>query len=117
MTPPFWQTARQRRAIRTASFRPSLERLGDRIAPAVSASFSLQGGILTVVGDAQDNTIVVGRDAGGNLLVNGGAVAILGGTPTAANTSLIQVLGQNSSPHVVAAVAEIDGVIEVRWME
>jgi putative Mg2+ transporter-C (MgtC) family protein len=29
----------------------------------------------------------------------------------------IQVLGQNSSPHVVAAVAEIDGVIEVRWME
>ena len=29
----------------------------------------------------------------------------------------IRLLGQASSPHVVAAVAEIDGVIEVRWME
>ena len=29
----------------------------------------------------------------------------------------VQVHGAGSSPHVVAAVAEIDGVIEVRWME
>jgi putative Mg2+ transporter-C (MgtC) family protein len=29
----------------------------------------------------------------------------------------IELVGQSSSPHVVAAVAEIDGVLEVRWMD
>ena len=50
-------------------------------------------GVLTVFGDNLDNTITVSRNAAGNILVNGGAVAILGGTPTVANTSLIQVFG------------------------
>src|SRR6188472_3933224 len=36
-----------------------------------SAFFS--SGILTVVGDAQDNTIIVSRNAAGIMLVNGGA--------------------------------------------
>ena len=42
--------------------------------PAVSASFIL--GVLTVVGDAQDNSIVISRDAAGRILVNGGAVVV-----------------------------------------
>src|SRR5262249_6652733 len=43
--------------------------------------------------DAGDNSIAVSRDAAGRILVNGGAVAILGGTPTVANTALVQVFG------------------------
>ncbi|WP_422931535.1 beta strand repeat-containing protein [Singulisphaera sp. PoT] len=70
------------------------EFLDCRILPTVSATFSAAQGVLTVFGDAQDNNITVGRDAGGNLLVNGGAINIVGGTSTVANTTLIQVFGQ-----------------------
>ena len=38
-------------------------------------------GVLTVFGDNLDNNITVSRDAAGKILVNGGAVAVLGGTP------------------------------------
>jgi hypothetical protein len=41
-----------------------------------------------------DNAIVTSRDAAGQILVNGGAVPVQGGTPTVANTALIQVFGQ-----------------------
>ena len=58
---------------------------------ATSATFS--NGVLTVSGDSADNSIVVSRDAAGRILVNGGAVAVTGGTPTVANTTLIQVFG------------------------
>ena len=56
-----------------------LELLDRRILPAVTATFSAAQGVLTVIGDAHDNTIVVSRDAAGSILVNGGAVTILGG--------------------------------------
>src|SRR5262249_41869102 len=74
-------------------FVPSLEALGERILPAVTAFFVPPAGILTVFGDAGDNSIAVSRDAAGRILVNGGAVAILGGTPTVANTALVQGFG------------------------
>src|SRR5262249_37189831 len=45
------------------------------------------------LGDAQDNTIVVSRDAAGNILVNNGAVAIQGGPATVANTRSITISG------------------------
>src|SRR5512134_3635116 len=61
---------------------------------AVTGMFSPASGILSVFGDALGNTIEVSRDAAGKLLVNGGAVAVRGGTATVANTSLIQVCGQ-----------------------
>ena len=48
---------------------------------------------MTVIGDALDNNTVVSRDAAGTILVNGGAVATAGGTPTVANTSQIQAFG------------------------
>src|SRR5205823_1664958 len=44
-------------------------------------------------GDNLDNTIDISRDAAGRILVNGGAVAVLGGTPTVANTARITVFG------------------------
>jgi hypothetical protein len=45
--------------------------------------------MLSVFGDALDNTITVS----GTILINGGAVVIQGGTATVANTSLIQGFG------------------------
>ena len=59
---------------------------------AVTATFS-NTGVLTVNGDNLDNNITISRNAAGNILVNGGAVAVVGGTPTVANTSLIRVFG------------------------
>jgi Ca2+-binding RTX toxin-like protein len=61
---------------------------------AVTASFTPGSGVLTVFGDGLDNSITVSRDPAGKLLVNGGAVNVAGGTPTVANTALIQVFGQ-----------------------
>jgi Ca2+-binding RTX toxin-like protein len=65
--------------------------------PAVTASFSAQTGVLSVFGDAQDNSIEISRNAAGAILVNGGAVTIVGGTPTVANTALIQAFGQSGN--------------------
>jgi hypothetical protein len=61
---------------------------------AVTATFIPTSGVLTVFGDSLNNTITTSRNVAGNLLVNGGAVAIRGGTATIANTSLIQIFGQ-----------------------
>ena len=58
---------------------------------ATAATFS--NGVLTVSGDNADNSIVIGRDAAGEILVNGAAVTAGGGRPTIANTSLIRVFG------------------------
>src|SRR5262249_8313352 len=54
-------------------------------------------GTLTVLGDAANNAITVSRNAAGTILVNGGAVAVFGGTPTIANTASIQVFGQSGN--------------------
>src|SRR3954454_7491208 len=59
---------------------------------ATTASFS--AGALSVFGDSANNSITVSRNAAGQILVNGGPVSVIGGTPTVANTSLIQVFGQ-----------------------
>jgi Ca2+-binding RTX toxin-like protein len=64
---------------------------------AVTASFTPSAGQLTVFGDNLNNAITVSRNAAGGILVNGGAVAVLGGTPTVANTALIQVFGQGGN--------------------
>jgi Ca2+-binding RTX toxin-like protein len=64
---------------------------------AVTASFNPAAGILTSFGDALNNTITVSRNAAGRILINEGAVAVVGGTPTVANTALIQVFGQGGN--------------------
>jgi Ca2+-binding RTX toxin-like protein len=89
-----------RTAPQRARIVPTLEHLSDRILPSVTALFSASAGILSVIGDSADNTIVVSRDAAGRILVNGGAVSIVGGTATVANTSLIQVFGQAGNDQI-----------------
>jgi Ca2+-binding RTX toxin-like protein len=74
------------------------ETLAARITPAVNAFFS--AGILTVLGDNQGNTMEVSRNAAGALLVNGGAVNIIGGASTVANTRLIQVFGNGGADSI-----------------
>ena len=54
-------------------------------------------GKLNVFGDNLDNTITESRDAAGSILINGGAVAITGGTPTVANTSMSTIFGQGGN--------------------
>lgn len=77
----------RRNLARTSTF----ERLGDRITPAVNAFFT--AGQLTILGDAADNVIVVSRDAASVIKVNGGAVQVVGGTPTVASTARVQIFG------------------------
>src|SRR5262245_42280084 len=79
---------------RERQLRP-LESLEQRVLMAVTASFT--SGILTVTGDNLNNSIEIIRDAAGTLRVNGGAVPVRGGTPTVANTTLIQVFGLNGN--------------------
>ena len=59
---------------------------------ATTATFA--NNVLTVNGDAANNSIVISRDAAGRILVNNGAIAVVGGTPTVANTALSRVFGQ-----------------------
>jgi Ca2+-binding RTX toxin-like protein len=74
---------------------------------ATVATFS--SGTLSVFGDSANNNITVSRDAAGKLLVNGGAIAVAGGTPTVANTSLIQVFGQGGNDTV--KISEVNGAL------
>lgn len=85
----------------------SLEPLDVRVVPAVSATFA--GGTLAVFGDSLGNTIDVSRNAAGTILVNGGAVTVHGGTPTIANTILIQVFGQGGDD--VITLNEVNGAL------
>ena len=59
---------------------------------AITGFFS--NGILTLMADANANTLTISRNAAGTILANSGAISISGGTPTVANTTLIQVFGQ-----------------------
>jgi Ca2+-binding RTX toxin-like protein len=62
--------------------------------PASAATTgTFNSGVLSVFGDSAGNSIVISRDSAGKILVNGGAIAVLGGTPTVANTSLVRVFG------------------------
>src|SRR5688500_3123381 len=87
----------------------AFESLEPRSYFAVTATFAAGTGVLTVFGDNLDNNITVSRNAAGALLVNGGAVAIHGGTSTVANTSLIQVFGQGGNDTLT--VSETNGAL------
>src|SRR5215213_8080821 len=76
---------------------------------AITASFLPASGLLSVFGDSLDNTVTASRDAAGTVLVNGGAVAVTGGTPTVANTSLIQIFGQGGDDAL--ALNEANGAL------
>jgi Ca2+-binding RTX toxin-like protein len=96
----------------------------DASAPAVQASASSSAkcdgdghgvlstffkGTLSVLDNGRSNTIEVSSNAAGELLVNGGAKPIVGGTPTLANTNLIQVLGQGGNDTIT--LDETNGVL------
>src|SRR5688572_12193901 len=85
------------------------ENLEQRQLFAVTASFLPASGTLTVFGDNLDNNITVSRNAAGNLLVNGGAVNIIGGSSTVANTSLIQIFGQGGNDTIT--LSETNGAL------
>lgn len=67
--------------------------VADVTAQAVGAVFVPGSGLLTATGNTLNNAITFSRDAAGRILVNGGAVPVTGGTPTVANTSLLQAYG------------------------
>ena len=72
-----------------------LEPLDRRIVPAITAGF--QNGVLTVLGDAIDNTIIVGRDTAGNILVNG----YLAGFGMTIGTVFGRIAGEEAARHAV----------------
>jgi Ca2+-binding RTX toxin-like protein len=76
---------------------------------AITASFSPGSRVLTVIDDSQGNTIVASRDVAGNILVNGGAVAVIGGQPTVADTGTIQMFGQGGNDTI--SVDETNGAM------
>ncbi|HET8949643.1 MAG TPA: hypothetical protein VFN44_04005, partial [Solirubrobacteraceae bacterium] len=76
---------------------------------AVTAQFNPGQGTLTVFGDSLDNTITISRNAAGQLLVNGGAVNVAGGTATVANTALISVFAQGGNDSVT--ISEVNGAL------
>jgi Ca2+-binding RTX toxin-like protein len=93
----------------SARFMPGFEALESREMLAVTAVFAPSNGVLSVYGDSADNTIEISRNAAGNILVNGGAVSIIGGTPSVANTSLIQAFGLSGNDTI--ALNEANGAL------
>jgi Ca2+-binding RTX toxin-like protein len=74
---------------------------------ALVGSFS--NGIVSAFGDSLDNSITFSRTAAGQILLNGGAVPIAGGTATVANTSLIQAFGQGGNDTIT--LSETNGAL------
>ena len=89
-----------------------MEQLGERLTPAVTASFA--GATLTIFGDALNNNIEVSRNAAGNLLVNGGAISIVGGAATVANTMQILIFGQDGNDTIT--LNEANGALPLARM-
>jgi Ca2+-binding RTX toxin-like protein len=90
-----YRSCRTPHSIAALGFRSylSVESLEDRRLLAVTANFSATDGTLSIFGDSTNNTVEVSRTVAGDILVNGGAVNVLGETPTVANTAVIQVFG------------------------
>src|SRR4051812_11963788 len=81
---------------------------------AISSSFDPNTGVLTTTGDDVDNTITTSRNAAGTILVNGGAVPIVGGAATVANTSLITAFGQGGNDTI--ALDESNGALPAAFL-
>ncbi|HEY7494800.1 MAG TPA: hypothetical protein VIH59_27330, partial [Candidatus Tectomicrobia bacterium] len=103
-----WSARRASTRRQPARFVSGFESLEPRLMLAVTAAFLPQG-VLSIFGDSLNNNIEVSRNAAGTILVNDGAVAVQGGTPTVANTSLIQSFGQGGSDTI--ALNETNGAL------
>ncbi len=85
---------RKRQSLRvTRRFEPALQRLQDRVVPAVVASFAADIGQLSITGDSKGNVISISRQDDGSILINNGEIAISGGIPTINNTTTIVAFG------------------------
>ena len=86
-----------------SSRQPSQKSVSIQVAalPFNWATFDPATGVLTITGDNGNNMISASRDANGNIVVNGGALAITGGVPTAANTTLIRVFAFDGNDEVI----------------
>jgi Ca2+-binding RTX toxin-like protein len=82
---------------------------GTTVSASAAVTATLSSGTLSVFGDSLNNNITVSRNAAGQILVNGGAVSVAGGTPTVANTALIQVFGQGGND--VITLSETNGAL------
>ncbi len=76
---------------------------------SITSTFNAAVGQLSTIGDTLDNNVAVSRNAAGAILINGGAVAIVGGTPTVANTSQVQAFGQGGND--VITLDETNGAL------
>jgi Ca2+-binding RTX toxin-like protein len=94
-------------AVGTTAITTDLATVAEPATLAATATFA--NGTLTLIGDALDNAMTVGRDSAGLLLVNGGAVPVAGGTPTVDNTTLIQAFGQGGDDSI--ALDEANGAL------
>lgn len=100
---------------RSQRFNPvPAETLEERIVPAVTASFSAQFGQLTIIGDQADNVINVSRGDNGDILINNGQVAIVGGTPNVQNTNTILALGLGGNDQI--ALNEFNGALPKAYL-
>ncbi|HEX8101946.1 MAG TPA: hypothetical protein VF533_05005 [Solirubrobacteraceae bacterium] len=100
----------RRRAARVAlAVAAALAALPSAAQAAVTAGYDPGTRTLRVFGDGSGNSIVVGRDAAGKLLVNGGAVVPQGGTATVANTARIEGFAQSGDD--VLALDERNGAL------
>ena len=75
----------------------------------ISATFIPGAGQLTATGDNLTNTIAFARDPAGTILINGGNIAIVGGTATVANTATIQAFGLGGNDTI--ALDETNGAL------
>jgi Ca2+-binding RTX toxin-like protein len=71
----------------------------------IEGGLNLTSGIVTVFGDAADNTITISRTAAGAILSNGVPL----GSATVANTSLVRVFGRGGNDTVT--VSEANGAL------
>ena len=108
-----WSARRSsKRAAPRARSEFAIEPMEGRVLLSVGAVFSEATGVLTVLGDNQNNSISISREASGKILINGGAISINGGTATVANTSLIQAFGQAGNDTI--SLSEINGALPGR---
>jgi Ca2+-binding RTX toxin-like protein len=103
-----WRT-RRRSAPLKVDYVPRFESLESRRLLAVTAMYSPATGALNVFGDSLDNTIEISRTVAGGILVNGGAVAVVGAAPTVVNTSLVQVFGMSGNDTI--SLNEFNGAL------
>ena len=105
-----WSARRSsNRAVQRARSEFAIEPMEGRVLLSVGAVFSEATGVLTVLGDNQNNSISISREASGKILINGGAISINGGTATVANTTLIQAFGQAGNDTI--SLNEVNGAL------